>query len=90
MALKITEEQLHRTLTIREIRCILNRYGVPYNEFAFKVMIVQAKPHRFKLFMRKCGVYAITFFKAVWHSIKTSGHRGKYAKGGVKRGRKDM
>lgn len=90
MAVKITEEQLQRTLTIREVRGILNKYGVPYNEFAAKEMIKKAKPHRIKLFMHKCGVYTIAFFKAVWHSIKTCRRHGKYARGGVNRGRKNV
>jgi len=85
------DKQLQGTLTVKEVRNILNKYHVPYNEFAMRAMVKQAKQHHVKWFLHKCRVYTVAFFKALWYCITQKAHCvGKYAKGGVKRGRKDV
>lgn len=91
MLRRIGDEQLQGTLTVKEVRSILNKYGVPYNEFALKAMIRQSKQHRVKQFMHKCYKFAAGFIKALWLCLMYKLSRtGKYVKGGTVDGRKDM
>lgn len=64
------DEQLRGTLTVREVQDILNKYGVPFNEFVLKSMVRQAKHHPVERFVYRCWVLLKAFAKFLWKKLE--------------------
>ena len=81
-----------KTITIGEVADILNEYEVPINYRAQLAMIRRARPKlTFKYVMNRAWAYAKAFFPALIFTIKQKLNvEGKYSKGGIVDGRKDL
>jgi hypothetical protein len=87
---KNSDERLNYTLTVCQVRVILNKYQVPFNEHALNAMLRTAKKPRIKIALIKCWKCVKFVTWLLCDSIKKVVYKPKYSKGGIRHGRKDM
>lgn len=86
------ERVRNKQISLGEVFDILNDNNIPLNVHAQSRMIWAARyPFTIKRALRKAWAYTRAFFPALIYTINQSLNvRGKYSKGGVISGRKDM